>query len=99
MLCARFLINKGIGKSSLIEALSLVKVPRAAGCCTQCPLAINLTAGERPDSEWECRIFIEERYQYEPSTPDTHSTLQSPLGPWKPRELSVHPFKTTKDKN
>lgn len=33
--------DQSVGKSSLIEGMSEIKVPRSGGCCTRCPLEIT----------------------------------------------------------
>jgi GTP-binding protein EngB required for normal cell division len=48
--------DQSTGKSSLIEGLSEIKMPRSAGTCTRCPIEINLTESE-PGQEWDCHIF------------------------------------------
>jgi len=35
--------NQSAGKSSLIEAIAKVKVPRASGTCTRCPMEVTLS--------------------------------------------------------
>jgi hypothetical protein len=42
------------GKSSLIEAISQIRVPRAAGTCTRCPMEIRLRQG----GPWTCRVSV-----------------------------------------
>ncbi|CAG7922044.1 unnamed protein product [Penicillium olsonii] len=68
--------DQSTGKSSLIEAISEIQVPRAEGTCTRCPLEINLTQSEEP---WKCVIFLCYRYQYAPRVP-TNSRRGTHLG-------------------
>lgn len=71
--------DQSTGKSSLIESISGIKVPRSTGTCTRCPMEINLSACE-PDEEWRCSIYFSPRYRY-----DSKSRVKSPrkgLGPW-----------------
>ena len=42
------------GKSSLIEAISQIRVPRASGTCTRCPMDIRLRKG----GQWTCRVSV-----------------------------------------
>lgn len=79
--------DQSTGKSSLIEAISSVSVPKAAGLCTKCPIAINLSHAD--GVRWRCCIYIEEKFLYNPG--QTEITQSTPLGPWT---LSVDP-KTT----
>ncbi|BGP32501.1 hypothetical protein JCM10296v2_004282 [Rhodotorula toruloides] len=43
------------GKSSLVEAISGIKVPRNAGTCTRCPMEVRLRSSP---GEWTCRVFL-----------------------------------------
>ncbi|KAI9058588.1 hypothetical protein FKP32DRAFT_1761416 [Trametes sanguinea] len=52
--------NQSAGKSSLVEAISGISVPRDAGTCTRCPMECRLC---RSDGEWSCQVKI--RYEYD----------------------------------
>lgn len=70
------------GKSSLIEGISEIKVPRSAGTCTRCPLEINLSESE-PGQVWRCDIYLSQRYMYDPDRKMTKLPRRSePFGPW-----------------
>lgn len=58
--------DQSTGKSSLIEAISEIKVPRSEGACTRCPLQINLTQSE-PDQPWKCVVFLSRPYLWDVS--------------------------------
>ncbi|KAJ6557932.1 P-loop containing nucleoside triphosphate hydrolase protein [Mycena capillaripes] len=47
--------NQSAGKSSVVEAISGIKVPRDAGTCTRCPMECRLSSST---SAWSCRISI-----------------------------------------
>ncbi|KAJ7918424.1 P-loop containing nucleoside triphosphate hydrolase protein [Mycena leptocephala] len=47
--------NQSAGKSSVVEAISGIKVPRDAGTCTRCPMECRLSSSTSP---WSCRISI-----------------------------------------
>ncbi|KAI0067582.1 hypothetical protein BV25DRAFT_835648 [Artomyces pyxidatus] len=47
--------QQSAGKSSLIEAISGVKLPRASGTCTRCPTECRLTHASEP---WTCTVFL-----------------------------------------
>ncbi|KAJ7668026.1 P-loop containing nucleoside triphosphate hydrolase protein [Mycena rosella] len=47
--------NQSAGKSSVVEAISGIKVPRDAGTCTRCPLECRLSSST---NAWSCRIGI-----------------------------------------
>ncbi|KAL8703679.1 MAG: hypothetical protein Q9201_003133 [Fulgogasparrea decipioides] len=87
--------DQSTGKSSLIEGISGIKVPRSVGTCTRCPLEINLTA-TNPGTAWRCTIYLQKSYMYEGSQllPSSGkyvkaqgATRARPLGPWQPQHL------------
>lgn len=86
--------DQSTGKSSLIEGMSEIKVPRSAGTCTRCPLEINLTESNEEDGEWSCNISLVRKYIYD------SSLSRKALGPWKlqdyPEDLPFA-FLTSKD--
>ena len=47
--------NQSAGKSSLIEAISRIKVPRASGTCTRCPMEVALSRSDQP---WRCKVSL-----------------------------------------
>ncbi|GAA6061393.1 hypothetical protein JCM10212_000653 [Sporobolomyces blumeae] len=47
--------NQSAGKSSLVEAISGIKVPRDAGTCTRCPFEVRL---RHSSDAWYCRILL-----------------------------------------
>ncbi|KIP02342.1 hypothetical protein PHLGIDRAFT_32230 [Phlebiopsis gigantea 11061_1 CR5-6] len=47
--------NQSAGKSSLVEAISGISVPRSHGTCTRCPMECRLTNSEGP---WRCQILL-----------------------------------------
>jgi hypothetical protein len=49
--------NQSAGKSSLIEAISQIKVPRASGTCTRCPMEVILTKDSQ-QSGWHCKVSL-----------------------------------------
>jgi GTPase SAR1 family protein len=49
--------NQSAGKSSLIEAISGIKVPRAAGTCTRCPMEVILLKGH-PSVQWRAKLSL-----------------------------------------
>ncbi|KAF3922135.1 Dynamin [Arthrobotrys entomopaga] len=56
--------NQSAGKSSLIEAISGIRVPRFAGTCTRCPLEITLTEDPSPLAPWNCQISLRFHKKY-----------------------------------
>ncbi|KAI0743138.1 P-loop containing nucleoside triphosphate hydrolase protein [Daedaleopsis nitida] len=51
--------NQSVGKSSLVEAISGINVPRDTGTCTRCPMECRLSNSEL----WSCQISI--RWEYD----------------------------------
>lgn len=86
--------DQSTGKSSLIEGISEIKVPRSAGCCTRCPLEINLSES---DSAWTCRVLLMKRYMYLPK--GRMPTSKNPLGHWVEQEPEEFLFDTLTDKS
>ncbi|PWW77924.1 P-loop containing nucleoside triphosphate hydrolase protein [Tuber magnatum] len=78
--------NQSAGKSSLIEAISGIKVPRYTGTCTRCPLEINLRESSLTTDPWHCRISLRFKKRYDPSltSSDHHhiSTSRTRGNPW-----------------
>lgn len=58
--------DQSTGKSSLIEGMSEIKVPRSAGTCTRCPMEINLSHSE-PSQPWTCKVYISRKYMFDGS--------------------------------
>ncbi|KAJ5168688.1 uncharacterized protein N7482_004282 [Penicillium canariense] len=76
--------DQSTGKSSLIEGISEIKVPRSAGTCTRCPMEINLSESEPGDS-WNCVVYLSRRYWFDPSKQLRNLPKKAePLGPWRP---------------
>ncbi|KAK4335122.1 P-loop containing nucleoside triphosphate hydrolase protein [Rhodotorula toruloides] len=67
--------NQSAGKSSLVEAISGIKVPRDAGTCTRCPMDIRLRSSP---GEWTCRIFL--RFETDTSGRPVESVREIPFG-------------------
>ena len=73
--------DQSTGKSSLIEGISGIKVPRHAGTCTRCPLEINLVEDLDLQSQWTCKITLVTRYHHDSELVE-RATKNRPLGPW-----------------
>lgn len=54
------------GKSSVIEAISGVRTPRAGGTCTRCPLYISLASLNDPRGAWSARVSLRYNYRFDP---------------------------------
>ncbi|KAL9040412.1 MAG: hypothetical protein Q9214_004496, partial [Letrouitia sp. 1 TL-2023] len=105
--------DQSTGKSSLIEGISGIKVPRNIGTCTRCPLEINLSESAQ-DQPWKCEILLQKRYIYQGSLGGEqrptarHSagafrhegaTRSRPLGLWCLQDTEEFPFFSTSVKD
>ncbi|EAW06489.1 putative dynamin GTPase [Aspergillus clavatus NRRL 1] len=90
--------DQSTGKSSLIEGMSEIKVPRSAGTCTRCPMEINLSEGE-PGQTWACKIFLSRKYLFDGSRKITKLPKKSqPLGPWIEQDQEDEHFVTVTER-
>lgn len=91
--------DQSAGKSSLIEGMSEIKVPRSAGTCTRCPLEINLVEGES-GTVWSCRVLLTKKYMFDSTlAKGKQVTRAKPLGPWIEQEHEEFVFATLTDKD
>lgn len=89
--------DQSTGKSSLIEGMSDIKVPRSAGTCTRCPMEINLSESE-PGQPWTCRVFLSRKYIYQSSRRTNKANRTHPLGPWIEQDPEDEHFITLTEK-
>lgn len=76
--------DQSTGKSSLIEGISEIQVPRSAGTCTRCPMEINLSES-KPGEAWKCVVYLSRRYWFDPSKQMRAAPRKAQsLGPWVP---------------
>lgn len=98
--------DQSTGKSSLIEGISEIKVPRSAGTCTRCPMEINIAESPTP---WSCKISLYKKYIYDGSQGMGRTlgktaaklegaTRSRPLGPWTLQDAEDYSFVTVTDK-
>ncbi|EPS43752.1 hypothetical protein H072_2246 [Dactylellina haptotyla CBS 200.50] len=80
--------NQSAGKSSLIEAISGIRVPRFAGTCTRCPLEITLTEDPSPCAPWTCQISLRFHKTYDPKKKGD---------PWRDTTHHQNPFLTVRN--
>ncbi|KAI7204945.1 P-loop containing nucleoside triphosphate hydrolase protein [Hortaea werneckii] len=52
------------GKSSIVEAICDIQLPRGQGTVTRCPFQITTSSSPLP---WTCRIFLQPKYRYSPA--------------------------------
>ena len=102
--------GQSTGKSSVIEAISEIKVPRSTGTCTRCPLEINLSEGSRRDESSTAKVFLVKQYTYtgklgssaqlnKANSKSEGATRARPLGPWaEQKDTETFEFATIADK-
>jgi GTPase SAR1 family protein len=49
------------GKSSIVEALCAVSLPRAEGTCTRCPFELVTTSST---AEWQCEVSLHKKWRH-----------------------------------
>eukprot|EP00798_Chlamydomonas_sp_ICE-L_P007078 gene7078-174_t len=58
--------NQSSGKSSVVEAIAGIPLPRASGTCTRCPTEVRMRkkppALSESDTGWLCRIKLKKEY-------------------------------------
>lgn len=64
------------GKSSLIEGVSGINVPRDSGTCTRCPMQINMSSDA---DSWSCTIWL--RKEYDQNGTQLSTSERIPFGP------------------
>jgi GTPase SAR1 family protein len=89
--------DQSTGKSSLIEGMSEIKVPRSAGTCTRCPLEINLSESNA-NQPWTCTISLHRSYIFDGQKKIKKIGKSHPLGPWVPQDPEEELFAVLHDK-
>jgi GTPase SAR1 family protein len=65
--------NQSSGKSSLIEAICQIEVPRGNGACTRCPMEVRLSTLNHP--EWSGKIWLKKEVRNENGDTQWHQQL------------------------
>ncbi|RPB13528.1 P-loop containing nucleoside triphosphate hydrolase protein [Morchella conica CCBAS932] len=91
--------NQSAGKSSLIEAISGIKVPRYTGTCTRCPLEINLSEASHPRDSWHCHISLRFKKRYDPDTVSKNTSTGRSSSPWVEQKAEQVAFLDIVDKS
>ncbi|EPQ51165.1 hypothetical protein GLOTRDRAFT_141261 [Gloeophyllum trabeum ATCC 11539] len=73
--CIAVIGNQSAGKSSVVEAISGIKVPRDAGTCTRCPMECRLSSSDMP---WKCQISI--RWEFDDKGKRRDDVQEVPFG-------------------
>ncbi|KWU47196.1 hypothetical protein RHOSPDRAFT_31339 [Rhodotorula sp. JG-1b] len=68
--------NQWAEKSTLVEAIIGIKVPRDAGTCTRCPMEIRLRSSPDP---WSCRVSL--RFETDAENRPIETIREIPFGP------------------
>ncbi|KAF9264314.1 P-loop containing nucleoside triphosphate hydrolase protein [Marasmius fiardii PR-910] len=50
--------DQSSGKSSLVEAISKITVPRDGGTCTRCPMECTMTT----EASWSCNLYLRKEF-------------------------------------
>ncbi|TKA72500.1 hypothetical protein B0A55_07028 [Friedmanniomyces simplex] len=61
--------DQSAGKSSIIEAVCDITVPRDQGTCTRCPFQITTSSATGFEEEWICRVKLHITHAYNPNAP------------------------------
>ncbi|KEQ74338.1 hypothetical protein M436DRAFT_71772 [Aureobasidium namibiae CBS 147.97] len=69
--------DQSAGKSSLIEGISGIKVPRSDGTCTRCPLEITLFSSDE-DTAWSCKVSLQQKFSF-----DSDASPHGRYGKWR----------------
>lgn len=56
--------DQSAGKSSIIEAICEITLPRGSGTCTRCPFQITTTAAKPGGSEWSCKVSLHRKHEF-----------------------------------
>ena len=55
--------NQSSGKSSVVEAIAGIPLPRSKGTCTRCPTEVRLRIGRSDLTKvWSCRVLLKREY-------------------------------------
>ncbi|KAI0693477.1 P-loop containing nucleoside triphosphate hydrolase protein [Cytidiella melzeri] len=68
--------NQSAGKSSLVEAISGITVPRDAGTCTRCPMECRLASST--SGTWSCQVYI--RWEFDAHGQRLPEVAEQPFG-------------------
>lgn len=82
--------NQGAGKSSMIEALSDITVPRDEGTCTRCPFQITTSASA---DRWECTVSLIQKYSHAPLFKAGRDNIK--YSGWQEQEPHIYAFAPT----
>ncbi|SMQ46043.1 unnamed protein product [Zymoseptoria tritici ST99CH_3D7] len=85
--------DQSAGKSSMVEGLGDIKLPRGQGTCTRVPTHITTTSAVWNNAAWTAKISLHRSYVFAPSSRGKYAKWAE-LG-----QLEVVPFATIFDKD
>ncbi|KAK3110992.1 hypothetical protein LTR53_014181 [Teratosphaeriaceae sp. CCFEE 6253] len=88
--------DQSAGKSSIIEAVCDITVPRDHGTCTRCPFQITTSASNSAKAEWMCTVSLLYTHQY--STQPRRGRALDGFDDWIAQETIAVEFHTVFDK-
>ncbi|KAK4507024.1 hypothetical protein PRZ48_000758 [Zasmidium cellare] len=87
--------DQSAGKSSIIEAVSDITLPRSTGTCTRCPFKITTTSAKDGEN-WMCKVSLHVKYAYTAST----RPGDGPFTGWaEQKDMTILEFATVFDKH
>jgi len=85
------------GKSSIIEAIGDIKLPRGSGTCTRCPYQITTSESKDGSTLWSCKVSLHRKYSYNPVFKAAKDLTK--YDRWPEKELEIYDFATITDKS
>ncbi|KAK5724632.1 hypothetical protein LTR15_004678 [Elasticomyces elasticus] len=89
--------DQSAGKSSIVEAICDITVPRDQGTCTRCPFQITTSATTTGES-WTCKVSLHHTHQYDSTYRAGNDVTKYDY--WrKMRDMTCDEFDTIRNKN
>ncbi|KAI8817235.1 P-loop containing nucleoside triphosphate hydrolase protein [Fimicolochytrium jonesii] len=77
--------NQSAGKSSVVEAISGIPLPRASGTCTRSPIEVRME--EKPGTAWSCQVVL--RWESDENEKQLLNTKEEPFDTPMTKEADV----------
>lgn len=78
--------DQSAGKSSIVEALCDISLPRSSGTTTRCPSHITTSSQTTASGGWACKVSIKQKYEFD---------INTGTGEWKKSaDIKVNHFAT-----
>ncbi|THU90221.1 hypothetical protein K435DRAFT_760491 [Dendrothele bispora CBS 962.96] len=74
--CVTVIGGQSAGKSSLVEAVSGINVPRDSGTCTRCPMECEMSSS---GTSWSCTVSLRIKYDENGAPIESKKHIFSPL--------------------